>query len=69
MADFAQEFSKLFKNGCGPVTDWSKPRLFDANNNDCYGAEAALMASLNSEAYNKFRIYSYLLRERTRYKI
>jgi len=65
MADFAQEFSKLFKNGCGPVTDWTKPRLFDGLNNDCYGAEAALMASLNSEAYNKFRIYSYILRERT----
>ena len=54
MADFAQEFSKLFKNGCGPVTDWTKPRLFDGLNNDCYGAEVALMASLNSEAYNKF---------------
>ena len=51
MADFAQEFSKLFKNGCGPVTDWTKPRLFDGLNNDCYGAEVALMASLNSEAY------------------
>lgn len=69
MADFAQEFSKLFKNGCGPVTDWTKPRLFDGLNNDCYGAEAALMASLNSEAYRKIWFYSYILRERTRYEI
>ncbi len=54
MTDFNQEFQKIFSNGCPPTTDWNQPRPFDALNNDCYGAEAALMASLTSEAYNKF---------------
>ena len=52
--DFNSEFKRIFGNSCAPVTDWSQPRFFDSQNNDCYGAEAALMASLTSEAYNKF---------------
>jgi len=47
MADFAQEFSKLFKNGCGPVTDWTKPRLFDGLNNDCYRSRSCFNVKFN----------------------
>lgn len=52
--DFASEFKKVFGNSCQPTTDWTKPRYFDSLNNDCYAAEAALMASLASEAYGTF---------------
>ena len=55
MTDFASEFKKIFSNSCPPQTDWNQPRYFDSLNNDCYGSEAALMASLASEAYNKYR--------------
>ena len=55
MTDFASEFKKIFSNSCPPQTDWSQPRFFDALNSDCYGSEAALLASLTSEAYNKYR--------------
>ena len=62
--DFASEFRKIFSNGCAPLTDWSQPRYFDSQNNDCYGSEAALMASLTSEAYNKFGIaVEYFVKE------
>ena len=54
MTDFASEFQKVFSNSCPPTTDWSKPRPFDGINNECYQAEAALMSSLTSEAYNQF---------------
>ena len=49
--DFASEFAKVFGNSCPPQTDWNQPRFFDATNNECYGAEAALLSSLTSEAY------------------
>ena len=55
MTDFASAFKKIFSNSCTPQTDWSQPRFFDALNSDCYGSEAALLASLTSEAYNKYR--------------
>lgn len=55
MTDFASEFKKIFSNSCPPQTDWNQPRFFDSLNSDCYGSEAALMASLTSEAYNKYR--------------
>lgn len=54
MTNFNEEFSRVFSNTCGPITDWNEPRPFDANNNECYKREAALMASLTSEAYNNF---------------
>ena len=54
MTDFNSEFKRVFGNSCQPTTDWTQPRPFDTLNNDCYGSEAALMASLTSEAYNKF---------------
>ena len=56
MTDFTSEFQMVFGNSCPPQTDWTQPRYFDALNSDCYGSEAALMASLTSEAYNKYRI-------------
>ena len=59
MTDFASEFKKIFSNSCPPQTDWSQPRYFDSLNNDCYGSEAALMASLTSEAYNKYGLSVY----------
>lgn len=54
MTDFAAEFAKTFGNNCGTITDWNSPRPFDGLNNSAYKAEAALMASLTSEAYNNF---------------
>ena len=59
MTDFASEFKKIFSNSCQPQTDWNQPRYFDSLNNDCYGSEAALMASLTSEAYNKYGLSVY----------
>lgn len=59
MTDFASEFKKIFSNSCPPQTDWNQPRYFDSLNNDCYGSEAALMASLTSEAYNKYGLSVY----------
>ena len=59
MTDFASEFKKVFGNSCPPQTDWTQPRYFDSLNNDCYGSEAALMASLTSEAYNKYGLSVY----------
>ena len=59
MTDFASEFRKVFGNSCPPQTDWNHPRYFDSLNNDCYGSEAALMASLASEAYNKYGLSVY----------
>ena len=59
MTDFASEFKKIFSNSCPPQTDWNQPRYFDSLNNDCYGSEAALMASLTSEAYNKHGLSVY----------
>lgn len=54
MTDFASEFSKIFSNGCDVSnTDWTAPRYFDATNNPCYEAEAALASSLTSEAYSQ----------------
>lgn len=55
MTDFASEFKKIFSNSCPPQTDWTKPRFFDSLNSDCYGSEVALLSSLTSEAYNKYR--------------
>ena len=53
--NFAQEFGKVFGNSCSiSGYDWNKPRYFDSLNSDCYAAEAALMASLASEAYNYY---------------
>ena len=69
MTDFASEFKKVFGNSCPPMTDWTKPRYFDSLNSDCYAAEAALLASLTSEAYNKYRNEYLLFRERPRYQI
>lgn len=44
----------MFGNGCSVKDyDWNKPRFFDTNN-PCYAAEAALMSSLTSEAFNNF---------------
>lgn len=55
MTNFSEEFKKVFGNSCSIENyDWTKPRFFDSLGNDCYGAEAALMASLTSEAYNKY---------------
>ena len=54
-----EEFKKIFSNSCPPQTDWNQPRYFDSLNNDCYGSEAALMASLTSEAYNKYGLSVY----------
>lgn len=54
MTNFAEEFAKTFGNSCPPTTDWNAPRPFDALNNDCYKAEAALISELTSEAYNQF---------------
>lgn len=54
MTNFNEEFKKVFGNSCPPMSDWNKPRYFDANTNDCYAAEAALMSSLTSEAYNMY---------------
>jgi hypothetical protein len=59
MTDFTSEFQKVFGNSCPPQTDWTQPRYFDSLNNDCYGSEAALLASLTSEAYNKFGFEVY----------
>lgn len=59
--DFASEFSKVFGNSCPPQTDWTQPRYFDSLNNDCYGAEAALLSSLTSEAYRFLWFYCLLL--------
>ena len=56
MTNFNEEFKKVFGNSCPPQTDWSEPRFFDSLGNDCYAAEVALMSSLTSEAYNKYRI-------------
>lgn len=61
MTDFASEFKKVFGNSCPPQTDWTQPRYFDSLNNDCYGAEAALMASLTSEAYRKIPDYLFII--------
>ena len=56
MTDFASEFKKIFSNSCSIENyDWTKPRLWDSLNNDCYGSEVALLSSLTSEAYNKYR--------------
>lgn len=54
--DYAAEFMKLFKNGSCSVKnkDWTAPKFFDSQNNDCYAAEAALMSSLTSEAFGNF---------------
>ena len=60
MTDFASEFKKVFSNSCPPQTDWTKPRFFDSLNSDCYGSEAALMASLTSEAYRKIPEYLFI---------
>lgn len=55
MTDFASEFNKVFGNSCNiSGYDWNKKRYFDSINNECYAAEAALIASLTSEAYNKY---------------
>lgn len=58
--DFASEFAKVFGNSCPPQTDWNQPRFFDATNNECYGAEAALLSSLTSEAYRFLWFYCLL---------
>lgn len=60
MTDFASEFKKVFGNSCPPQTDWNQPRFFDSLNSDCYGSEAALMASLTSEAYRKIPEYLFI---------
>lgn len=54
--NYSSEFNKLFKSGSCSVNgkDWTKPKYFDSQNNDCYAAEAALMSSLTSEAYSNF---------------
>lgn len=69
MTDFASEFRKVFGNSCPPQTDWTQPRYFDSLNNDCYAAEAALMASLTSEAYNKygFSVYYFVKEHDTKF--
>ncbi len=54
MTNFNEEFAKVFSNNCGPSTDWSQPQPFNGSTNECYKREAALMASLTSEAYNNF---------------
>ena len=69
MTDFASEFRKVFGNSCPPQTDWNQPRYFDSLNNDCYGSEAALMASLASEAYNKYCKKGGILAENSGYLI
>ena len=57
MTDFQQEFKKLFGNSYSVENyDWTKPRNFDSLSNDCSKAEAALISSLTSEAYNYYRI-------------
>lgn len=57
MADshFASEFARLFSTtGCTiEGYDWTKDHFFDPSS-QCYSAEAALVSSLTSEAYNKF---------------
>ena len=55
MTNFNKEFKKIFSNSCPPHTDWNTPRFFDSLGNDCYGSEVALLSSLTSEAYNKYR--------------
>ena len=52
---FASEFARIFSTtGCTiEGYDWNKPHYFDPSS-ECYSAEAALMSSLTSEAYNKF---------------
>lgn len=54
--DYAAEFMKLFKSGSCSIRnkDWTAPKFFDSQNNDCYAAEAALMSSLTSEAFGNF---------------
>ena len=53
--DYSSEFSRLFGGGCSVTNkDWTAPKYFDSQNNDCYAAEAALMSSLTSEAYSNY---------------
>lgn len=55
--NFQEEFNKIFSNGCSiSGWDWNRDtnKLHDSLNNDCYAAEAALISSLTSEAYNKY---------------
>lgn len=57
MTDFTAEFNRVFRGGGCSVSgyDWNQKQLFDGTDpNNCYANEAALMASLTSEAYNKF---------------
>lgn len=58
MTDFASEFTRIFHGGSSiSGYDWSQKQLFDGTDPDnCYSNEAALMASITSEAYNKFGI-------------
>lgn len=53
--NFEKEFQRIFSTtGCTiKGYDWSQNHYFDTTS-DCYSAEAALMSSLTSEAYNKF---------------
>lgn len=54
MANYAEEFSKLYKGNCSVKNkDWTAERFFDSTA-DCYAAEAALVSSLTSEAYNTY---------------
>jgi hypothetical protein len=54
--DFAAEFTRLFQGGCGIINkDWTQAEKFDGTNSaSCYSNEAALVASLTSEAYNNY---------------
>ena len=54
--DFASEFTRLFQGGCGIINrDWTQAQSFDSTNSaSCYSNEAALVASLTSEAYNNY---------------
>lgn len=62
MTNFSEEFKKVFGNSCSIENyDWTKPRFFDSLGNDCYGSEAALMASLTSEAYRKISEYLFII--------
>jgi len=55
--DFNSEFQRIFGAGGCSIKgwDWNKPIPFDGTDEDsCYANEAAMIAALTSEAYNKF---------------
>lgn len=58
MTDFAAEFARVFAGNCKlSATDWNQAQAFDGSSDEnCYAGEAALVASLTSEAYSNYGI-------------